>query len=86
MFGVGFLKIAASYFAARNLRRNRQHRDTTAMAVVEAVDQMQVSRPATSGTDRQLPGQMGFSSRRERGGFFVSHGNPADVTVCGSNR
>src|ERR1700756_4760632 len=60
MLRVGFLKISASYFAAWNLRRNRQHRDTTAMAVVESVDQMQVSRPATSGTHRQLPSEMSF--------------------------
>jgi hypothetical protein len=79
MLRVGFLEISASDFFAWNLRRNRQHWDATAMAVIESVYQVQVSRPATSGTHRQMPGQMSIRSRRERGGFLVSHGNPLDV-------
>src|SRR5665811_1093612 len=82
MFRMGFLKISASDFTAWNLCGNRQNGDTTAMAIVETIDQMQVPRSAASGADCQIPGQMSFRSRRERGGFFVSHGNPLDVVSC----
>ena len=40
MFRVGFLKIATANFVAGNLRRNRENRNTVALAVVETIDQM----------------------------------------------
>ncbi len=51
MFGMRLLKITAADFIAGNLRGNGQDRNAAAVAVVEPVDQMQVSRTATSCAD-----------------------------------
>jgi hypothetical protein len=79
MFRVGFLKITTSELIAWNLRCNRQHRNTAAMAVVESVDQMQVTWTTTSSAHRQIPGEVSFRSRRECCGFFMPDGYPLDV-------
>jgi hypothetical protein len=78
-FRARLLKIIAADFIARNMRCNRQDRDAAAVAIIKSVDQMQVARPATSSANGEMPGQVRFRSRRKRGGFLVSHGNPFDV-------
>src|SRR5580698_7689528 len=78
-FRAGLLKIIAADLLAWNVGRNGHDRDAAAMAVVQSIDQMQVARPATSRANRKMSGQMGFRSRRERGGFLVSHRNPFDL-------
>ena len=65
MFGMGFLKISAADFVAGNLRRDGQHRNAAAMAIVKAVDQMQIAWPATSGADRQFARSDELRRRRQ---------------------
>src|SRR5215469_7483371 len=79
MLGMRLLKIAAADFLARNLSGDGQHRNTAAMAIVEPVDQMQVSWPATSGANRQFAREMGLCAGGECGCFFVPHMNPANL-------
>ena len=67
------LKIVAANFLAGNVRRNRQHRHAAAMAVVKAVDQMQIARPAASGANGEFPRQVGLRAGGKRGGFLVAH-------------
>src|ERR1700688_187565 len=76
MFWVGLLKISAPDFIAWNLRRNSENRNTAAMAVVEPIDQMQVTGTATAGTDRQTPCEMRFRSSSKGCGLFISYMNP----------
>src|SRR5207245_1727330 len=58
MLRMGLLKVAASDLRAWNVRGDGEHRDATAVTVVEPVDQMEVPGAATSGADRQPAGEM----------------------------
>src|SRR5258708_29442263 len=48
MFRVGLLKISAPNLIAGNLRGDREHGNPAAVAVVQAVDQMQIARATTT--------------------------------------
>jgi uncharacterized oxidoreductase len=54
LVGMGFLKVIATDLLAGNLGRDSQHRHPTAVAIVEAIDQVHVARPATSSANRQF--------------------------------
>jgi len=56
MLGAGFLEVAAADLVAGNLRRDRQHRHAAAVAVIQAVDQVQIAGAATAGANRQAAG------------------------------
>ena len=72
------LEIVDADLAARDVCRDRQHRHAAAMAVEQAVDQMQVARPAAAGADRQLAGQMRLGTRGKGTGLLVPHVDPVD--------
>lgn len=57
-FGMGFLEVSAAKLARWNVRGERQHRHATSMTVIQTVDQVQVTRPRTPGTDAQLSGEV----------------------------
>ena len=65
----------------RDLRGDRQHRDPAAVGVEQAVDQVQVARPAAGRAHRQLPGQRRLRGRRERRGLLVPDVLPGDRAV-----
>jgi len=65
----------------RDVRRDGQHRHPAAVGVEQAVDQVQVARPATGCAHRQLPGQRGFRGGREPRGFLVPDMLPGDHAV-----
>ena len=83
--GVRLLKVVAANFRGGNMRGDGQHRHAAALAVVEAVDQVQIARPAASGADRQLARQGRFGSGGEGGRLFVPHADPLDPAAH-SNR
>src|ERR1700678_2334617 len=83
--GLSLLKILAADLATGNLRGDRQHRHTIALAIVEAIDEVSVPRPATAGTDREIARQMSLSPSRKGGCFFVAGMYPSDRLVY-SNR
>ena len=62
-FWMRFLKIIISQLDARNLRRDRHHRNAAAIAIEEAVDQVQVSGAAAPGAHGQLVGEVRFAAR-----------------------
>ncbi len=64
--GLGLLEILAADLAAGNLRGDRQHGHTIPLAIVEAIDEVRVPRPATAGTDRQIARQVRLSPGRKR--------------------
>ena len=78
MLRMSFLKVSAADFVARNLRGNGQDRNAAPMTVIEAIDQMQVSRTAASGADRQFAGEMRFGASRERGCLLMADMNPLE--------
>jgi hypothetical protein len=67
------------------LRRDGQNGDAAALAIVKAIDQVHVSRPAASGAHRQFASEMRFCAGREGGCLFMAHANPLDV-LAGANR
>jgi hypothetical protein len=54
LVGMGFLKVVAKNLLAGNLRRDGQDRHAAAVAIVEPVNQVHITRPATSGANRQF--------------------------------
>src|SRR2546422_589007 len=79
LFGVGFLKIAAADFRAGNLRGDSEDGHTTAVTVVEAVDQVQITGATTAGADCQASAEMRVRARSKRRRLFMSHVNPLDI-------
>jgi hypothetical protein len=85
MLGMRLLKIRASNLIAWNLRGDGKHRNTTALAVIETIDQMQIAGTATPRADSKLSGKMCLRASSERGRFFMSHVNPLNLLLL-SNR
>jgi len=79
MLGMSLLEIAAADFVARNLRRDGDNGHAIAVAIVKAVDQVQVARAAATCTHREMPGQMRVRPGGKRGGFLMPHVNPLHV-------
>ena len=72
------LKEAHADLQARDVRGDRQHRRAGAMSVVQALDQMCISRPAAARTYCQPPGQLRLGGRGERARLFVANVDPLD--------
>src|SRR5579864_5249094 len=66
MLGISLLKISAANFPARNLCSNSEDWNAAALTVVEAINQMHITGTATSGTYRQLAGEMGLGAGGKR--------------------
>jgi hypothetical protein len=49
------------------------------MAIEEAIDQVKVARPATTGTHRNLPCKMTLRAGGKRGHLFMSYMKPFDL-------
>ncbi len=64
---------------AWDLRGDGEHRYAGAMAVEQAVDEMQVAGPATSGADREATGEVRLGAGREGGDLLVADVHPFDV-------
>ena len=79
---MGFLKIAAADFGRRDLRGNGEHRHARAVAIEQAVDQVQIARSAAAGADRELAGQMRLGARREGRDFLVPDMHPFDLALA----
>jgi hypothetical protein len=75
------LEVLRADLGLRDLRRDRQHRHPAPVGVEQAVDQVQVARPAAARADRQLTSQRRLRARRERGRLLVPHVLPGDPAV-----
>src|SRR6516164_13726 len=58
ILGVGFLEIPGPDLVRRDVRRYGEYRHARAVAVEQAVDQVQIARPAAAGAERKLTSQM----------------------------
>ena len=75
------LEIARADLGRRDLRRDGQHRHARAMAVEQAVDEVQIARPAAAGADRELAGQMRLGAGREGRDLLVPDMDPFDLAL-----
>src|SRR5579863_3459450 len=76
---MGLLEIIAADFRAGNLGGNRQNRNARAMTVEQSVNQMQISRTATSRAHRQLASQVSIRACGKRRRFFMPGMDPGDI-------
>ncbi len=72
------LKIAAADFARRNMRGDGKHRHAVALAVKQAVDQVQVARPAGACAHRKFARYLRFGACGKSGHLFMAGGHPVD--------
>ena len=81
LVGMCLLEIRTTDFVAGDLRGNGQNRDTAAVTVEQAVNQMDIAWPATSSADRQFTGEMGLCTGGKGSRLFVAYVNPFDFLV-----
>src|SRR5258706_256728 len=77
-FRMRCLEIIDPDFAAGDVGGDCQNRHAVALAVEQAVDQMEVAWTAAPGTHGKAPGKMGFSPRCKCRGLFMTHVDPVD--------
>ena len=58
---------------------DREHRLVVAVAVEQAIDEMQVAGPTTARTHREASGGRRLGTRREGCHFFMAHMHPGDL-------
>ena len=81
VFRMRLLEISGADFGRRDLRRNGKHRHARAVAIEQAVDEVQVAGPAAAGADRELARQMRFGTGRESGDLLVPDMDPFDLAL-----
>jgi hypothetical protein len=78
---MGFLKIAGTNFRGRNVRGDDKHRHPRAVAVEQAIDEVQIAGSATAGADRKFIGQMRLGAGREGRDLFAAHMHLFDLAL-----
>src|SRR5262249_26853649 len=78
---VRLLEIAGADFRRRDLGGDGQHRHARAVAVEQAVDEMEIARPAAAGADRELTREMGLGTGCKGCAFLVPDMNPFDLAL-----
>jgi len=64
-----------------DLRGNGENRYAVTVAVVEPVDQVQVTRAAAAGADGETPGEVRLGARGEGSRLLVPHVDPAKLVL-----
>ncbi len=82
LVGVGLLKITGADLGRGNVGGDRNDRHARALAVVEAVDQVQVTRAAAAGADRELAGDMRLGTGGKSGDLLVAQMQPGDPAMA----
>ena len=78
---MGLLEISGADLGRRNLGRNRKHRHPRAVAVEQAVDEVQIAGPATASANGELARQMRLGASREGGDLLVPDMDPLDFAL-----
>lgn len=79
---MGLLEISGSDLGRRNMGRDRQHRHARAVAIEQAIDEMQVAGSATTGTHRDAAGEMRLCAGGKGRDLLVAHVNPFDLALA----
>jgi len=80
-FRMGLLEISGADLRRRDLRRNRKHGHARAVAVEEAVDEVQVARPATARANSEFARQMRLGASRKGSDLLVPDMDPLDFAL-----
>src|ERR1700733_10933240 len=80
-FRMGLLEISGADFGRRDLRRNRKHGHARAVAVKEAVDEVQIAGATAASANGELARQMRLGAGRERGDLLVPDVDPLDLAL-----
>jgi hypothetical protein len=75
------LKVVCADFTARNLSSDGKYGSHTSVSIIQSVDQVEITRPATTRADGQLPGDLRLSSGCERAGLFMADLHPGNALV-----
>jgi len=81
-FRVRLLEIAAADFGGGDLRGDREHGDPRAVAIEQAVDEVQVARPAAPGTNGEGARQMRVGAGGESGDLLVPEVYPPELALA----
>ena len=81
LLGMRLLEVGAADLGARDVGGDRQHRHAAALAVEQAVDQVQVAGAAASGADGELAGEVRLGAGGEGGRLLVPHVDPVDLLL-----
>jgi hypothetical protein len=73
-----FLEVGAADFGARDVRGDRQDRNAAALAVIQAVDEVEVAGAAAPRADGDLARQVSFRAGCEGRRLFMAHMDPVD--------
>ena len=76
-----FLEIAGADLGRRDLRGDSEHGHARAVTVEQAVDEMQVARPAAPRAYGELTRQMRLGGGRESGDLLVPDMDPLDLAL-----
>jgi hypothetical protein len=76
------LEILRADFLPWDVRGDSQHRHPAPVRVIQAVDQVQVARPAAGRAHRQLAGHSRLASCGEGRALLVPHVQPGDTSVA----
>ena len=80
-FRMGLLEISGADLGRRNLGRNRKHWHPRSVAVEQAVDEVQVARPATASANGEVTRKMRLGAGREGGNLLVPDMDPIDLSL-----
>ena len=75
------LEIAGADLGRWDLRGDGEHRHARAVTIEQAVDEMQIARPAAAGADGELTRQMRLGAGRERRDLLVPDMDPLDLAL-----
>ena len=79
---IGLLKERTADLGARDDRREREHRRSRPVRVIDPVEQVQVPRPGRSGAHRDPAGELSLCSSRERANLLVADVDPTQLAVA----
>jgi hypothetical protein len=78
---MGLLEISSADLGGRNLGRNREHWHPRSVAVEQAVNEVQVARPATTSANREVTRKMSLGTCRKGGDLLVPDMDPIDLSL-----
>ena len=76
------LKVVRSNLGRRDMCGDGEHRRARALAVEQAVDQVQVAGTAGTGAHGETTGHLGLGAGGEGGDLLVAHVHPVDDTTA----